>query len=387
MNTNMEDLLITCLDELESGVPLEQIIAHRPNEADAIRPILQMATSLQSLAGEPTVAARQNSAELFQAQATVLKRASRPRSTYWFRRFAVVFGIVVVLFVASLSIAQIASAALPGDPLYRVKRTSENVRLTVARDPELIQTEFAAERAEEVRELLQIGREEEAEYYGFVESIGPEAWLIGGVTVIVDANTKIEGAPAVGSYVEMEGTTRDGVLYASEIEITRANEDHAPAHDAPEAPALIDDDDEDDPIGATRTPLNQVTSTPTIEIMPTHEADDADDSDADEEDDSDFSDDEDDLESPDDDDDEDDSDSSNDEDEDDSDSADDSGNDDDSESPDDENDGNSGSSSDDSDDEDEDDNADPPDDEDGEDGDDSSDSADENDDDEQDDED
>ncbi len=87
----------------------------------------------------------------------VVVPAARPR--FRVARIAIVAAIVAVLGCGS---ALAASAnALPGDPLYGVKRAAERISLAMHRDPvgrSALHLEFAENRSQEVQELLAAGR-------------------------------------------------------------------------------------------------------------------------------------------------------------------------------------------------------------------------------------
>ena len=57
------------------------------------------------------------------------------------------------------------------------------------------------------------------EFKGVVESIGAGLWVIGGRTVMVTAQTRIEGSPQVGDYVEVKAFAANNTLTASQIQL------------------------------------------------------------------------------------------------------------------------------------------------------------------------
>ena len=82
----------------------------------------------------------------------------------------------------------------------------------------------------EVQQLLRIGREEEAEYIGEIESIRDGEWTVDGITVVISADTRIEGQPSVGQHAEIEGVTRNDVLFAVKVEIEDGPEEDEDSH-------------------------------------------------------------------------------------------------------------------------------------------------------------
>ena len=63
------------------------------------------------------------------------------------------------------------------------------------------------------------------EFKGVVESIGAGLWVIGGRTVMVTAQTRIEGSPQVGDYVEVKAFAANNTLTASQIQLEDDDDD------------------------------------------------------------------------------------------------------------------------------------------------------------------
>jgi len=78
----------------------------------------------------------------------------------------------------------------------------------------------------------------ELEFVGIVEAMGGTAWTISGQVVGVDSTTRIEGAPQVGSMVEVHATrAADGSVLAGSIQLEDGagdvNDDHGGGNDDP----------------------------------------------------------------------------------------------------------------------------------------------------------
>jgi hypothetical protein len=228
MDAQLEVRLIECLDALMQGESIERILARYPQDAAQLRPLLQTAAGLPALHMEPSEAVKMRSRQKFIAQADLLRRTSQRKSLGFFPRFATGFvaaGLVAI--VLSTGAVAASGSALPGDPLYGVKRTVENVRLSTAGSPVVrdeLQREFEQRRRAEANELLDAGRESEVEFTGPIESIQPNAWIVGGLVVEVDANTSIVGTPQINRMAEVKGMTGPGGLRASSITIESAGE-------------------------------------------------------------------------------------------------------------------------------------------------------------------
>jgi hypothetical protein len=228
MDAELEVQLIECLDALAQGESVERILARYPQEAAQLHPLMQTAAGLPALRMEPSEAVKMRSRQKFMAQADLLRRTTTRKRTSFLPRFATGFvaaGLVAVVLGTGAVAA--SGSALPGDPLYGVKRTVENVRLSAAGSPVVrddLQREFERRRRDEANELLNAGREGVVEFTGPIESIQPDAWIVGGLAVEIDANTSIVGTPQLNRLAEVNGVTGPGGLRATSITIESASE-------------------------------------------------------------------------------------------------------------------------------------------------------------------
>lgn len=265
MDAQLEVKLIECLDALAQGDSVEQILARYPQDAAQLRPLLQTAAGLPALRMEPSEAMKMSSRRKFMAQADVLRHTPKHKTMGFLPRFATGFvaaGLVAI--VLSTGAVAASGSALPGDPLYNVKRTVENVRLSAAGDPSVrdeLQREFDQRRRDETNELLDAGRESEVEFTGLIESIQPKAWIIGGLVVEMNANTSIAGIPQINQAAEVQGVTGPGGLRATSITI-RSNRqlEKTPEAEGTATPESIKD---------TETPEPTLTPVPTAAAVPT----------------------------------------------------------------------------------------------------------------------
>jgi hypothetical protein len=61
---------------------------------------------------------------------------------------------------------------------------------------------------------------EEVQFEGVIQAIGAEQWVVEGVTVRIDAQTQIDGTPAVGAVAEVQGLQLpDGAVLGRRIEV------------------------------------------------------------------------------------------------------------------------------------------------------------------------
>jgi hypothetical protein len=146
-------------------------------------------------------------------------------------RVAIVLVLVVALLLttggAALASAAYASTyALPGDVLYPVKTSVERVQLMLTLDQAsraFLENRFNQNRLDEVRAVLDDGRDVEVEFSGQLTEIGENYLVVGGFTILMDSNLYIDDQLdqlVVGMILEVEAAVQpDGSLVALVIEI------------------------------------------------------------------------------------------------------------------------------------------------------------------------
>jgi hypothetical protein len=282
MDTELEMKLIECLDALAQGEAVERILARYPQEAAQLRPLLETANSLPALRMEPSEAAKIKSRQQFMAQADLLRRTAPRKRMGLLPRFVTGFAAAaVVAVVLSTGAVAASGTALPGDPLYGLKRTVEDVRLQSASSPtqrQELQHEFEQRRVDETNGLLDVGREGEVEFTGTIESIQPNAWIVSSLVVQLDANTQIVGTPQINRMAEVRGLTGPKGLRATSISIESSGE--LAITPTPEATEALQATETPEPTETTapettttpqptRTPQPRATRRPTATIQPT----------------------------------------------------------------------------------------------------------------------
>jgi hypothetical protein len=221
---DLYDTLELCLQEIEKGTDIETALSRYPKYAEELRPILEasvQAIQLSALGPSPEVERRgrsrvlQHAARMRETQAQAPVRS--PSRRLWsvpLRRALVSVTVLGVLFISSTSLVQASSSTLPGDNLYPVKRTWEDVRVLFTfnnQDREALEVEHEKERLEELSDLFAVGRSAPVDFAGTVMSQNGDLWEVAKIPVLVSAQTDLDGhAVAVGDAVRVRGYTQSG---------------------------------------------------------------------------------------------------------------------------------------------------------------------------------
>ena len=226
MNEELERIYGEALDLLEQGTSPDAIMARYPGYAADLRPFLQAASALTTLATQPGLTAEQRSKRAFLAAAAEAGRGQGRRgpALYLSRLLAPALAVLVVVVLGGAVLVGRSGAALPGSALYETKRLVEDVRLGLAADPEQaagLRERFRRERAREVERLLAAGATADVTLTGVVEAVVAdplgERWTVAGLPVLVTAATEVGGVAGPGALVEIIGRTEAGLVRAARV--------------------------------------------------------------------------------------------------------------------------------------------------------------------------
>lgn len=224
MNEIPEAVLQECLDYMERGESVEQIITRFPETGAALRPFLETAVQLAALAPQPSLAAKQQSQKAFLAHAQSLQ-VTPVRPSAWYRLRQVLLplaSLALVLILFSAAAVSVSASAIPGDALYPVKRLVESVRLNRTENPaaaaELLDA-FGQERVREVQTLLRTGRSADVSFDGIVTAMQPTEWSVADIKVTLNDSTVLSSPMQVGDLVRVNGRTDSSILTATSIEL------------------------------------------------------------------------------------------------------------------------------------------------------------------------
>lgn len=225
------DILEICLQDIEKGTNLDSVLARYPEHAAELRPILEtaMKTIRVHVPDPSSEIIRRNRAKVLQHAAELREAKVQPASTrrLWsvpLRRVLVTLVVIGALFMSSTGLVRAASTTLPGDQLYPVKRTWEDVLVTFTfnlQSRNALQIEHENERLNELNELFVKGRAVQVDFSGLVTRQNGDLWLIAGIPVALSAQTDLSNQSiVVGNAVHVIGTTqKDGAVLAEKIEL------------------------------------------------------------------------------------------------------------------------------------------------------------------------
>jgi uncharacterized membrane protein YgcG len=198
MNNDIYDILEACLQSIGHGAKIETLLAKYPQFADELRPLLKAALSARAmpLPSPSASGMRRGRAQFLQKAAGMREAKTAPRSRRsvipMFQRLAISLGLTFALVFSGTGLVSASSTALPGENLYPVKRTWEDVRLLFvfnvdSRDA--LESQYDQERLHEATDLLAEGRPEEISFTGVaVEQNGQ--FFISNLPVLMTPETK-----------------------------------------------------------------------------------------------------------------------------------------------------------------------------------------------------
>lgn len=226
-----------CLQKIQAGASLEQVLGLYPYWVEELRPRLEAAQAARGHGAAiqvPQPAQARSRDDFLQASQRGLQRHRRSRTVYPGRFRFVALALVLVLLLGAISAVAASGTALPGEPLYTVKIAIERARLLFTDSPSQrleLQTAYDRERLKEVEILVQSTRSTdnaaqaarpfplEITFAGGLSEIRPGEWQVGGLRVRVPSNAQVVGQIKTGIFVDVQGDLQsDGTLVAKRIQ-------------------------------------------------------------------------------------------------------------------------------------------------------------------------
>ncbi|MEA1977900.1 MAG: DUF5666 domain-containing protein [Chloroflexota bacterium] len=215
MKTTHYDAVEVCMAALETGVDIESCLALYADMAEELRPVLEAAVEARRLAEQevPTDAMIRSRTRML-ARAAQIRSESEGRRTWWMlpRLAFTALALVVALILAGSGLFAASAQALPGDALYSVKRTGEEIRkglVAGAETKRMLEETYNQRRIEEVSDLFELGRVEQVSFEGVIDSQSEQYLVVAGIPVMVTSQTEMLGDLEIGEYIEVEGATQD----------------------------------------------------------------------------------------------------------------------------------------------------------------------------------
>jgi hypothetical protein len=286
---NVYEILEKCLVEIEQGADVDTVLFRHPEFADELRPILETSIKAKDMAvpAPPADVVRRNRAKVLQRVAEMREAKVKPSSRVWFaslRRLAVTLAVVLMLFVGGTGLVRAASNTIPGDDLYPVKRTWEDVLVLFTfnlQEREQLEFEHENERLDELDELFAEGRSVNVDFAGYVTRQSESMWRVSGISVVTSSQTDLPDEPvAIGAAVRIVGVTQsDDTVLAERIELLPAGsklpevEDDEPEIEQENSNGSDQPGEDESSSGSeNEAPQVEVTETPEAEVQPKQES-------------------------------------------------------------------------------------------------------------------
>lgn len=229
---NVYDALEICLQEIERGADVDAVLVRYPEFAEELRPILESALKAKKAAvpGPSPDVVRRNRATVLGHAAQLREAKAQPLHGLWsvsIRRALVSLAVITILFIGSTGLVRAASTTVPGDNLYPIKRTWEDVHVLFTFDVrarEALEVEQENERLEELSELFKEGRSAKVDFVGSVKRQDGDLWLVSNVEVVISPQTDMrDGSIVEGDAVRVRGVTRsDWTVLAERVDLLDA---------------------------------------------------------------------------------------------------------------------------------------------------------------------
>lgn len=188
VDKTLHDALNDCIDRLASGMTVEDCLRLYPQYAAELRLMLETGLLARRVQYHPLeVMQAQDRARARVVAAMTGHQPVQQRRT-GFGGFLRAAAVLALILLGMLGVSRAADSSLPGDPLYPLKRLTENARLQLG-GADVLRQQFASRRVDEIRTLLAQGREAEVEFEGDIEAIGTDGWLISGLLLTVPEGT------------------------------------------------------------------------------------------------------------------------------------------------------------------------------------------------------
>lgn len=228
---SFDRLLEACLQEIEKGRDIERMLQRHPEQAEQLRPLLQLASSLREqyaevpepqaqlavgrarLRRETRVARRAAAAEQVAARRQVLGQERRSNMRLRLVPALVSIAVVVAVWMAGMAgVALAADAAGPGEPLYGIDRAIERIQLRLTYNPEAatqLRMRLTEERMQEIQNLVRKQDQERLQ-----EALGEYANAVGALAAGPEARKQLADPARVREMSQVLERNEEQMRYA-----------------------------------------------------------------------------------------------------------------------------------------------------------------------------
>jgi hypothetical protein len=238
---DFDSILDDCIARLQTGASLTECLRAYPQHSAALQPLLALAAEAQTL---PAPQARPPAVRLGRDRlraAIAQQFPQRPVSSQPAARYAersliaqlarkafpmgfilrAVYAFVSVFILAGIFAVTAAAESLPGDQLYGVKRSWEEVSLFFAFPSDAranYEAKLALERRREVSALMAQRRTVSGvSFTAMIQAIELDEWTVSALPMRLTEQTDVQGQPAVGDFIAILGDINKGELLAAKI--------------------------------------------------------------------------------------------------------------------------------------------------------------------------
>lgn len=264
--SRLHDALEACLVALEQGRDINSALKGYAELDAQLRPMLETALAAREAAAKavPPDMKRRGRVRFLQQAAQLREAGSRPRQRMIpaLPRLAISFSILAILVLTSTGLVSASSSSLPGEQLYGIKRSWEDLRLFFVFQPQeryVLQNEFEQERLDEIDGLLARRQTAPITFSGLVMKAQDGSWLVSGIPISVTYLTNLPSGPIQeGAPVLITGSTRsDGVVEALRVQVLQPGVALPPLEPSEHGSAFASPGQEE---SGTATPLAPVQS-------------------------------------------------------------------------------------------------------------------------------
>jgi len=163
MARKIEDILDNCLERMFKGESIEDCLKDYPGQASELEPLLKTSAVFiqKSAAIKPAPEFKARARPQLQGLLYAKREKKKEKIPIWHRKWAVAMTTVLVIVLVSVGTVAASTNALPDEPLYSIKLTTERARMALVFSDvgkTELHIQFAERRAGEMVEMARQGK-------------------------------------------------------------------------------------------------------------------------------------------------------------------------------------------------------------------------------------